>query len=186
MKVTPTLYQNHSWSSTHCLLFNLADSNFEMKYFLIFGKISSKFSKNTGSANHHRLDIILHFRCVSSDECHECIKTMQSFLTFMNEKKSFSEFVEAFTQLSFTARISGNLKIGLIQFLADLVPHYNLIKYVMDSKRQNHEYLRNMNIYWLDNIDALSNAITRTEYNKVILYIYYFHLQTIYDTINIF
>ena len=85
----------------------------------------------------------------------------------MNEKESFSQFVQSFTELSFAARISGNLKIGLLQFLAELVPHYNLIKYVMDSKRQNHEYLRNMEIYWPDNIDALNNAITRSEYNKV-------------------
>ena len=85
----------------------------------------------------------------------------------MNEKEWFSQFVQSFTELSFAARISGNLKIGLLKFLAELVPHYNLIKYVMDSKRQNHEYLRNMEIYWPDNIDALNNAITRSEYNKV-------------------
>ena len=89
----------------------------------------------------------------------------------MNEKESFSQFVQSFTQLSFAARISGNLKIGLLQFLAELVPHYNLIKYVMDSKRQNHEYLRNMEIYWPDNIDALNNANTRSEYNKVKCYL---------------
>ena len=93
----------------------------------------------------------------------------------MNEKETFSQFVQAFTQLSFAARISGNLKTGLLQFLADLVPHYNLIKYVMDSKRQNHEYLRSMDIYWPDNIDALNNAITRSEYNKVKRYIYGFY-----------
>ena len=79
----------------------------------------------------------------------------------------FSQFVQSFTKLSFAARISGNLKIGLLQFLAELVPHYNLIKYVMDSKQQNHEYLRNKEIYWPDNIDVLNNAITRSEYNKV-------------------
>ena len=80
---------------------------------------------------------------------------------------AFSQFVQSFTKLSFAARISGNLKIGLLQFLAELVPHYNLIKYVMDSKQQNHEYLRNKEIYWPDNIDVLNNAITRSEYNKV-------------------
>ena len=37
----------------------------------------------------------------------------------------------------------------------------------MDSKQQNHEYLRNKEIYWPDNIDVLNNAITRSEYNKV-------------------
>jgi len=85
--------------------------------------------------------VLQKYRCVSSDECQECIKTMQAFLNIMNENETFSQFVQAFTQLSFAARISGNLKTGLLQFLADLVPHYNLIKYVMDSKRQNHEYL---------------------------------------------
>lgn len=110
--------------------------------------------------------VLQKYRCVSSDECQECIKTMKSFLIIMNEKESFSQFVQSFTKLSFTARISGNLKIGLVQFLADLVPHYNLIKYVMDSKRQNHEYLRNMEIYWPHNIDSLNNSITRSEYNK--------------------
>jgi len=34
--------------------------------------------------------ILQKYRCVSSDECQECIKTMKSFLILLNEKESFS------------------------------------------------------------------------------------------------
>merc|ERR1712183_291691 len=114
----------------------------------------------------HFFKVLQKYRCVSSDECQECVRTMESFLYIIHEKDSISQFVTSFSRLSYSAVISGNLKIGLIQFLADLAPHYHLIKYVMASKRQNHEYVRSLDILWSEEIGNLNDSITMSEHIK--------------------
>ena len=100
----------------------------------------------------------------------ECQATVVAFENFLEIMKNQADFGPKFKNLCHSMPISRGLKLAIVEYFAQLIPHRALIGYVLNEDRERIEPAKSLDITWIGTElnQPLKNAVTKTEFEKSI------------------